>query len=221
AQAGRVYALVEAGKSALVRSDDGGESWRKVNENYDIMSRPFYYAEVAADPENPDRVYNIFENLAVSIDGGKTFENNPLVTCCAPGNFIHIDNHALWINPQDPKHLVLGNDGGIAITQDRGATWRFVRNLPLSQFYHIAVDNDLPYNIYGGLQDNGSWRGPSNVWETGGIRNLHWYDIGFGDGFDALPDPENSRRGYSMSQGGSLVRWNLDLGEQRLIDRKS
>ncbi len=217
AQAGRVYALVEAEKSALVRSDDGGESWRKVNENYDIMSRPFYYAEIAADPENPDRVYNIFENLAVSIDGGKTFENNPLVTCCAPGNFIHIDNHALWINPQDPKHLVLGNDGGIAITQDRGATWRFVRNLPLSQFYHIAVDNDLPYNIYGGLQDNGSWRGPSNVWETGGIRNLHWYDIGFGDGFDALPDPENSRRGYSMSQGGNLVRWDLDLGEQRLV----
>ncbi len=217
AEAGRVYALVEAEKSALVRSDDGGESWRKVNENYDIMSRPFYYAEIAADPENPDRVYNIFENLAVSIDGGKTFENNPLVTCCAPGNFIHIDNHALWINPQDPKHLVLGNDGGIAITQDRGATWRFVRNLPLSQFYHIAVDNDLPYNIYGGLQDNGSWRGPSNVWETGGIRNLHWYDIGFGDGFDALPDPENSRRGYSMSQGGNLVRWDLDLGEQRLV----
>ncbi|MDZ4730022.1 MAG: hypothetical protein SH820_08790 [Xanthomonadales bacterium] len=217
AEAGRVYALVEAEKSALVRSEDGGVSWTRVNESYDIMSRPFYYTEIAADPENADRVYNIFENLAVSIDGGKSFENNPVVVCCAAGNFIHIDNHAFWINPDDPKHLVIGNDGGIGISHDRGATWRFVRNLPLSQFYHIAVDNDLPYNIYGGLQDNGSWRGPAEVWETGGIRNLHWYDIGFGDGFDALPDPENSRQGYAMSQGGNLTRWNLDTGEQRLI----
>jgi len=92
-----------------------------------------------------------------------------------------------------------------------------VRNLPLSQFYHIAVDNDLPYNIYGGMQDNGSWRGPSAVWENGGIRNLHWQEVGFGDGFDTLPDPENSRQGYVMSQGGNLMRWNLDTGEQRLI----
>lgn len=217
AEPGRVYALAEADKSALLRSDDGGESWSRVNESYNIMSRPFYYSLIAADPENPDRVYNIFENLAVSIDGGKTFENNPSVVCCAPGNFIHIDNHALWINPDDPKHMVIGNDGGIAITQDRGDTWRFVRNLPLSQFYHVAVDNDLPYNIYGGLQDNGSWRGPSAVWENGGIRNLHWQEVGFGDGFDTLPDPENSRQGYVMSQGGNLMRWNLDTGEQRLI----
>ncbi len=217
AEAGRLYALVEAEKSALLRSDNGGDSWSRVNESYDIMSRPFYYTEIAADPQNADRVYNIFENLAVSIDGGKSFENNPVVVCCAPGNFVHIDNHAFWINPDDPKHLVIGNDGGIAISLDRGATWRFVSNLPLSQFYHIAVDNDLPYNIYGGLQDNGSWRGPSTVWETGGIRNLHWQDIGFGDGFDALPDPENARQGYSMSQGGNLSRWNLDTGEQRLI----
>jgi photosystem II stability/assembly factor-like uncharacterized protein len=217
AETGRVYALAEARKSALLRSDDGGESWSRVNESYNIMSRPFYYSLIAADPENPDRVYNVFENLGVSIDGGKSFENNPVVVCCAAGNFIHIDNHALWINPDDPKHMVIGNDGGIAITQDRGDTWRFVRNLPLSQFYHVAVDNDLPYNVYGGLQDNGSWRGPSAVWETGGIRNLHWFDIGFGDGFDALPDPENSRQGYSMSQGGNLVRWNLDTGEQRLV----
>jgi photosystem II stability/assembly factor-like uncharacterized protein len=217
AEAGRVYALVEAEKSALIRSDDGGVSWSRVNESHDIMSRPFYYTEIAADPVNADRVYNIFENLAVSIDGGKSFENNPLVVCCAPGNFIHIDNHAFWINPDDPKHLVLGNDGGIAISLDRGATWRFVRNLPLSQFYHIAVDDDHPYNIYGGLQDNGSWRGPSEVWENGGIRNLHWQEVGFGDGFDTRPDPENSRRGYVMSQGGNLSRWDLDTGEQRLI----
>jgi len=217
AEKGRVYALVEAGKSALIRSDDGGESWIRTNEDHDIAERPFYYTEVAADPQNADRVYNIYTRLSVSIDGGKTFQVNPVVDCCDPGNTIHIDNHAFWINPADPRHIILGNDGGIAVTRDRGETWRFVRNLPLSQFYHVRVDNDLPYNIYGGLQDNGSWRGPSEVWENGGIRNLHWREVGFGDGFDTLPDPENSRRGYVMSQGGMLYAWNLDTGEQRMI----
>lgn len=201
----------------MIRSDDGGESWTRTNEDHDIAIRPFYYTEVAADPENAERVYNIFTRLSVSIDGGKTFQLNPVVDCCAPGNTIHIDNHAFWINPNDARHLVLGNDGGIAISRDRGETWRFVRNLPLSQFYHIRVDNDLPYNVYGGLQDNGSWRGPAEVWENGGIRNLHWQEVGFGDGFDTVPDPENSRRGYVMSQGGMLSAWNLDTGEQRLI----
>ncbi len=217
AQRGRIYALVEAKKSAMLRSDDGGLSWIRTNEEHDIAERPFYYTEVLADPRNPDRVYNIFTRLSVSIDGGKTFELNPVVDCCRPGNTIHIDNHAFWINPGDPGHLILGNDGGIAISRDRGETWRFVRNLPLSQFYHVRVDNDQPYNIYGGLQDNGSWRGPSEVWENAGIRNLHWQEVGFGDGFDTLPDPENSRRGYVMSQGGTLYTWNLDTGEQRLI----
>ncbi|MCJ7816129.1 MAG: hypothetical protein MUP31_08790, partial [Xanthomonadales bacterium] len=217
AERGRVYALVEAEKSALVRSDDGGETWTKTNEDHDIAERPFYYTELSADPQNADRVYNIFTRLSVSIDGGKTFQLNPVVNCCAPGNTIHIDNHAFWISPNNPSHLILGNDGGIAISRDRGETWRFVRNLPLSQFYHVRVDNDRPYNIYGGLQDNGSWRGPSEVWEKAGIRNLHWQEVGFGDGFDTLPDPENSRRGYVMSQGGMLSAWNLDTGEQRLI----
>jgi len=217
AQRGRVYALVEAGKSAMMRSDDGGASWIRTNEKFDIADRPFYYAEVAADPDNPDRVYNIASQLGVSIDGGKTFEPNPVIDCCAPSNTIHIDNHAFWINPADSRHLVIGNDGGIAISRDQGATWRFVRNLPLSQFYHVAVDDDLPYHVYGGLQDNGSWRGPAEVWDNGGIRNLHWQEVGFGDGFDTLPDPENSRRGYVMSQGGYLYYWNLDSGEQRMI----
>ena len=217
AERGWVYALVEAEKSAMLRSIDGGESWVKTNEEYDIAQRPFYYTEVSADPQNPERVYNIYTRLGVSIDGGKTFTLNPVVDCCAPGNTIHIDNHAFWINPNDARHLILGNDGGIAISRDRGETWRFVRNLPLSQFYHVSVDNDTPYNIYGGLQDNGSWRGPSEVWENAGIRNLHWQEVGFGDGFDTLPDPENSRRGYVMSQGGYLSSWDLDSGEQRLI----
>ena len=217
AQAGRVYALVEADKSAMLRSDNGGESWVKTNEDHDISIRPFYYSEITADPENADRVYNIFRNLSVSIDGGKSFELNPVIACCAPSNTVHIDNHAFWINPNDPKHLVIGNDGGIAISRDRGETWRFVRNLPLSQFYHIRVDQDHPYHIYGGLQDNGSWRGPAEVWENAGIRNLHWQEVGFGDGFDTMPEPGNTSRGYVMSQGGMLSTWNLETGEERLI----
>jgi len=213
----RVYALVEAEKSALLRSDDGGDSWSKVNEEYNVADRPFYYTEIAADPQNADIIYNIGTRVRVSIDGGKTFAYNPVINCCASGNTIHIDNHAYWINPKDSNHLIFGNDGGLAISRDKGETFRFVRNLPLAQFYHIAVDNDLPYHVYGGLQDNGSWRGPSEVWENAGIRNLHWQEVGFGDGFDTLPDPDNSRSGYGMSQGGNLYRWNLDTSEQKLV----
>lgn len=213
----RVYALVEATKSALIRSDDGGWSWVKINTDHDITDRPFYYNKIAVDSQNPDRVYRIGSRVKVSIDGGKNFEFMPAIACCAPSNTIHIDNHAWWINPADPRHMIDGNDGGIAITHDKGETWRFVENLPLAQFYHVAVDNDLPYNVYGGLQDNGSWRGPSEVWENGGIRNLHWQEVAFGDGFDTLADPEDSTQGYAMSQGGNLVRWNLNDGEQRLI----
>ena len=213
----RVYALVEAKKSALLRSDDGGVNWETVNDEYNIAIRPFYYTEIAADPQNPDRLYNIATRVSVSIDGGKNFEFNPVINCCAPGNTIHIDNHAFWINKSDPHHLIVGNDGGIAISRDRGETWRFVRNLPLAQFYHIAVDNEHPYNVYGGLQDNGSWRGPTEVWVPAGIRNLHWQEVGFGDGFDTIPDPENARAGYVMSQGGFLLRYNLDTGMQKLI----
>jgi photosystem II stability/assembly factor-like uncharacterized protein len=213
----RVYALVEAEKSALLVSNDGGVSFAVVNEDYDVADRPFYYSELSVDPQNADRVYNIATNIRLSIDGGKHFEKNPVVVCCAPGNSIHIDNHAFWINPGDSRHIILGNDGGIAITRDGGETWRFVRNLPLAQFYHVAVDNELPYNVYGGLQDNGSWRGPSAVWKTPGIKSLHWQEVGFGDGFETLADPENARRGYTMSQGGYLIRWNLDTGEQRFI----
>ena len=213
----RVYALVEADESALVVSTDGGRHWETVNSDYNVADRPFYYSEIAVDPNDANRVYNIATRVRVSIDGGRTFAYNPVIDCCAPGNTIHIDNHAFWINPDDSQHMIVGNDGGIAITQDRGDTWRYVRNLPLAQFYHIAVDNDYPYNIYGGLQDNGSWRGPSEIWESGGIQNLHWQEVGFGDGFDTLAYPDNPRAGYAMSQGGFLTNWNLDTGEQRLI----
>ncbi len=152
--------------------------------------------------------------MTVSDDGGKTFRT--LVRFLS----LHPDHHALWIDPNDPKHIILTNDGGVGISHDRGETWRFVRDLPLAQFYHVRVDDDLPYHVYGGLQDNGSWRGPASVWEGGlsrGIRNLHWQMVDFGDGFDTMPDPEDSMRGYAMSQGGHLSRYDLRTGESRTI----
>ena len=129
----------------------------------------------------------------------------------------HPDHHAMWIDPTDPSFVVDGNDGGVAISRDRGGSWRFVSNLPLAQYYHVRVDDDLPYHVYGGLQDNGSWRGPSEVWDRGGIRNYYWEEVGFGDGFDTAPFPEDSMRGYSMSQEGNLMRWNLRTGERKDI----
>ena len=113
--------------------------------------------------------------------------------------------------------MVLGCDGGVYTSQDRGRSWRFCANLPLAQFYHVAVDRDVPYHVYGGLQDNGSWRGPSTVWENGGIRNLHWQEVCFGDGFATLPDPQDSMQGYAMSQGGALIRWDMRTGQQKSI----
>ncbi len=205
-----VYALVEAGKSALVRSDDGGRTWKTVNDDPRTADRPFYYADIRVDPAWPNRVYNIATRLSVSNDGGKTFEEIDTRT--------HGDFHAMWIDPRDPAHLITGSDGGLAITHDRGKTWFFPPNLPLGQYYHVTVDMDVPYNVYGGLQDNGSWRGPSEVQEDGGIRNLHWTRIGGGDGFDAVPDPQDSQTGYSMSQGGALQRWNLRTGEIKQIE---
>ncbi|MEW6744709.1 MAG: hypothetical protein AB1486_18305 [Planctomycetota bacterium] len=205
-----VYALVEASKSVLLRSSDGGESFRVVNQEKDIASRPFYFADLRVDPRQPNRVYNLGFLVTVSIDGGKTFE--PLVPWT-----VHPDHHALWIDPSDPSHLINGNDGGVAVSQDYGKTWRFVGNLPIAQYYHISVDTETPYNVYGGMQDNGSWRGPSAVWENGGIRNHHWQELSFGDGFGTLAHPDNATIGYSMSQEGELRRWNLRTGQEKSI----
>ena len=206
-----VYALVEAKKNVLLRSDDGGFKFRSVNSNDEIAPRPFYFCDVRVDPHDANRVYNLHTVVDVSTDGGRTFRG--LVGWDAA----HPDHHALWIDPRDPHRLLLGNDGGVYQSQDRGNSWRFCANLPLAQFYHVAVDQDVPYHVYGGLQDNGSWRGPSTVWENGGIRNLHWQEVCFGDGFATVPDPQDSRQGYAMSQGGSLVRYDLRNGTSKSI----
>ncbi len=206
-----VYALVEAKQTALARSEDGGRTWKLVNTKNDVSPRPFYYADLRVDPQDPNRLYRLATNLEVSDDGGRTFRS------LAGFGRVHPDHHAMWIHPENPRRIIEGNDGGVYISEDRGESWRFVANLPLAQFYHVRVDGAVPYNVYGGLQDNGSWKGPSNVWENAGIRNHHWQEVGFGDGFDTVPDPRDPMRGYAMSQSGFLSRWDLRTGERKDI----
>ncbi|MEM6706931.1 MAG: hypothetical protein AAF690_29765 [Acidobacteriota bacterium] len=208
------YALVEAQQNALLRSEDGGRTWRTVNSSPGVSPRPFYYADLRVDPERPERVYRLQSTLDVSTDGGRSFSQ------LASFTQLHPDHHELWIHPHDADLLIAGNDGGVGISRDRGGSWDFVRNLPLAQYYHVRVDDEVPYNVYGGLQDNGSWKGPSAVWEQGfggGIRNFHWTMVAFGDGFDTAPDPDDASRGYAMSQGGNLSRWNLSQGGGKAI----
>ncbi|HEY6321009.1 MAG TPA: hypothetical protein VJA16_05570 [Thermoanaerobaculia bacterium] len=202
-----VYASVEAQKSALLRSSDGGRTWTTANQSPNIAPRPFYFATLEVDPQWPNRVYSLGFNVKVSDDSGKTFGN------LAGAGKIHGDYHAMWIDPGDPRHFLIGDDGGLAVTYDRGLTAAFIADLPLAQYYHVAVDMETPYNVYGGLQDNGSWRGPSATWDVGGIPNSAWSVLGGGDGFGTLPDPADSSTGYSMAQNGYLFHWDLKTGE--------
>ena len=205
-----IYALIEAKKNALYKSTDGGDHWKKVNEKSDIGNRPFYYSDIFVDPQNENRVYSVFTYVNVSEDGGKNFEE--LMPAYNANNGVHPDHHAWWIHPQDGSFIIDGNDGGLNISLDAGASWRFVGNIPVGQFYHVNVDNEYPYNVYGGMQDNGSWRGPAYVWKTQGIRNSYWQEIAFGDGFDVVPDQDNSRYGYAMSQQGNVSRYDWKTG---------
>lgn len=205
-----VYALVEAKKNALYKSEDGGFKWKKLNDKNDIGNRPFYYSEIYVDPQNENRVYSVFTYINVSEDGGKNFSQ--LMPAYGVDNGVHPDHHAWWIHPSNGDFMIDGNDGGLNITKDGGKTWRFIGNLPIAQFYHINVDNNIPYNVYGGMQDNGSWKGPAYVWKDQGIRNSYWQEISFGDGFDVVPDKENSRFGWSMSQQGFVSYYDAKTG---------
>ena len=198
-----VYALVEATRNALLRSEDGGRSFEIVNTDEGVNPRPFYYADIFVDPSNENRLYRVAGRIDVSEDGGKTFET------WVSGEVVHVDHHAWWIHPDDPDLIIDGNDGGAAISRDRGRHWQVFHNLPIGQFYHVNVDEQTPYNIYGGAQDNDSFRGPSYAWNFQGIQNHQWENLGCcADGFDMAPDPRNDRFGYVMHQGGALLRYD-------------
>ncbi len=199
---------MEATKNGLYKSDDGGYKWELVNSDPQwVSNRPFYFQDIACDPENENRLWLIYQMISASEDGGKNFK------VVIPYNGIHPDHHAFWINPKNGSHIIDGNDGGIGITQDRGKTWLFDEKIPVGQFYHINVDNEIPYNVMGGMQDNGSWRGPGYTWMDGGIKNYYWESLWGGDGFDVMPDPEDANWVYAMSQGGNVGKYNVKTGE--------
>lgn len=209
----RLYAIVEAGdnQTGLYRSDDTGHSWKRVNNSFNVKARPFYLSTVKVDPKDYNRVYNPSYQLAYSEDGGESF---PL--SAAFGSGVHPDHQAIWINPDNPNHVVIGTDGGVYVSHDRADNFNFVATLPVSQFYHVTVDDQIPYNVYGGLQDNGSWFGPSAA-PGGGIGNEAWLNLGGGDGFCVLRDRADSRYVYWESQGGNLNRLDMKAKENKTI----
>ncbi len=207
----RIYALIESPQTALYRSNDGGKSWVMVNKTSAVSERPFYFSNIIADPVDSNRVWKPGLMLSYSKDTGRTFQRDLM----SFGGGVHSDLHALWISPENNNFMYLGTDGGIYISNDQGKTWRMVRNLPVSQFYHVSVDNRRPYWVYGGLQDNGSWMGPSQG--PGGITNDVWKNIGGGDGFYAFPDPDDPSVIYSQSQGGEVSRVYLRSNEMKDI----
>jgi photosystem II stability/assembly factor-like uncharacterized protein len=209
-----MYLMVEAApeegsdednQNGLYRSEDGGQTWERMN---DYNSRPFYYSEVAVDPANPDRVY--FSSLRFSDDGGRTMRD------MAQG--VHVDFHAIWVDPNDADRMVLGNDGGIAISFDRGGNFHFPNVFAIGQFYNISYDMDTPYSVCGGLQDNYTWCGPSRK-ADGDITNHDWFRVSGGDGFVSQQDPRDPNRVYSESQGGNMGRSYLATGERTSFGR--
>jgi len=193
-----LYATVEAKKTALYTSEDMGASWKKVSTDINVQVRPFYFSHLYVDPKDHRRVYKPGFNLTMSADGGETFT--------VLGNSTHSDHHALYINPVNPTNLLLGTDGGLYVSWDRGYNWRHMRNLPVSQFYHVSYDMQLPYDVYGGLQDNGSWVGPSQA--VNGVQNKDWLNVGFGDGFYVWADPSDNNIVFSEFQGGKILKFD-------------
>ena len=190
-------------KTGVYRSTDRGDTWEKIS---DTNPRPMYYSQIRIDPNDPERIYVLGTQLAISEDGGKTFGNDG-------AQQIHVDHHALWIDPRDSDHLIIGNDGGVSASFDRAGSWRMYDNLAIGQFYQVGVDMRDPYYVCGGLQDNSSWCGPSRTLNNYGIKNSDWYDVWGGDGFFNLVDPTDHTIVYTESQGGNVGRVDVTTGE--------
>ncbi len=205
--------------SGIYRSADGGVTWTMTYRNEPPGqgggglgdARPFYYSQIRVDPRNPDRIYWMSSVFRVSEDGGKTYRRGALG--------VHTDWHAMWIDPNDPDHFILGDDGGIAVTYDRGGTYDFINTFPIGQFYAVSYGMEKPYKVCGGLQDNGSWCGPSRARARVGITNNDWFNVGGGDGFYSAIDPDDPNIIYSESQGGNASRLNIAQNTRAIIMR--
>ncbi len=203
-----LYATLEhPEQSGVYRTDDAGANWRKLA---DTNPRPMYFSQIRVDPQTDSRVYVLGVQLLVSDDAGRTFRNDG-------AERIHVDHHAMWINPKDPRHIIIGNDGGVSISHDRSQTWAWMPNLLGSQAYHVEFDMQTPYHVCAGLQDNNTWCGPSAVRTNSGIHNDNWYVISGGDGFQPLMDPTDARIVYGESQDGRMSRIDRFTNERTTI----
>ena len=203
-----VFAVIENKSGGVFRSADRGATWTRQNP---IDPRPSYYSQIRVDPQHPDHVWLLGTPLFVSVDGGKTFSSDSTY------ERIHVDHHALWIDPRHPDHMMLGNDGGLYFTYDGARHWEFIDNLPIGQFYDIAIDARDPYWIYGGAQDNGTWGVPSRTYAKVGITNMDVVNIAYGDGFQAAVDPRDPRVIYANSQSGRAYVVDLETREEKGI----
>ena len=202
-----VYAVLEAEKKeekGLYRSDDGGATWKFLNGDFGLTVRPFYFSKITVDPKNPDVIAKAGLSGSLSIDGGKTFRNL---------GYVHSDIHDIVFDISNSNKLIVATDGGLYKSYDRGSSFEMVEDLPLSQFYHVSIDNQEPYNVYGGLQDNNSWFGPSA--SPGGIEARDWELVGQGDGFRVYPHPTQPNIVYSEMQGADAI-WRFDVDKQQL-----
>ncbi|MFM9050996.1 MAG: WD40/YVTN/BNR-like repeat-containing protein, partial [Bacteroidota bacterium] len=209
----RLLAIVEAKKTSLYLSTDGGQTWEERSTNGNVEARPFYFSTIVVDPTDPKRVYRPAFSLSISDDGGLSWSE-----ASTSSGWVHSDHHALWINPNNTSQMYLGTDGGVYMSLDKGNNYIFLNSLPVSQFYHVSIDKAEPYNVYGGLQDNGSWVAPSQ--SIGGIENGDWQCVGFGDGFWVQPDPSDTSIVYSEYQGGHASRLNRVTNEYADIQPK-
>jgi photosystem II stability/assembly factor-like uncharacterized protein len=205
-----IYLMTEfEGGGTAFRSEDRGNNWQMVNDDPNINFRPFYYSDVRVDPNNPDVLFSISGRLSRSVDGGKTWERI--------ARTVHGDHQALWIDPENSNRILNGSDGGFQVSHDGGDTWEIINNVELSQFYQIFIDNKVPYNIYGGLQDNGTWVGPSNSLYQAGILKRHWLGLAYGDGYYAVPIPGSEHEVYTNLQGGVIFHVDSRYGNVRNI----
>jgi len=201
-----VYAMIESKSSALFRSDDGGQSWKRLDAGRFLVWRPFYFANLIVDPKNPQKIFKPDSPLLLSVNGGRSFSR----VANAHGDF-----HDVWIDPSNPNIIFTGDDGGLWRSEDGGTRWKHQLNLPVSQFYHVSLDDANPYHVFGGLQDNSVWTGDSSY--PGGITNSRWENLYGGDGFWAFVDPSDPDYVYTESQGGEIARVNRHTLSNRPI----
>jgi photosystem II stability/assembly factor-like uncharacterized protein len=204
-----LYALIESKHGMLWETKDMGEHWDMITNNHQLDVRPFYFSTMEVSPDNDQRMYFLSFLMSLSTDGGKTVKTI--------GHGVHVDYHAIWIDPMNPKRILVGNDGGTYLSQDAGKTWQYFDNMPIEQFYQVATDTLIAYNIGGGLQDNDAWYGPSNNLNGGDIDGFNWYVTEGGDGEYVVPAPSNPNIIYSEAQDGFLNRLDKSTGVKNEI----